>query len=130
MAQLAQNCYLVVHRLEIEPWTFRSRIQRLNCRATKPPNDHSSCLFLSDYLCLCLCICPRLFTSPSVRLSAFVCFSVDIDECGPGGIAEQCKAGGFCDGFNPAASFTCNCEVTHEKKINARGHISCQGASL
>jgi len=34
--QLAQSCYFVVHLLGIEPWTFRSRVQCFNRRATKP----------------------------------------------------------------------------------------------
>ena len=37
--QLAQSCYLVVHRLGIEPWTYQSHIQRPNRWATKPVKE-------------------------------------------------------------------------------------------
>jgi len=35
--KLGQSCYLVVHWLQIEQWTFQSRIQHPNCSATKMP---------------------------------------------------------------------------------------------
>ena len=90
--QLAQSCYLVVHRLGIKPWNFRSRIQRLNRWATKRCfgwtwvklwmcllTDHfdlswmsNQCIFSRPYLSNgqsygMVVVCPSVCLSSSVR---------------------------------------------------------------
>jgi len=61
--QLAQGCYLVVHRLGIKPWTFRSRIQRPNRRGTK-----TSCNWFPCYGALEIVSVIIIITSQSAKL--------------------------------------------------------------